>query len=110
MTTYSFSHLMQTWVLPPGLNLLIIMVGIGLEYYWWRLGKLIVVIGCISLWLLSAPIVAYNLIDLLQNQYPILQADQLKTNPSQEAIVILGGGESIEAEYGNKHTVSDFTL
>ncbi len=110
MTIYPLSHLMQPWMLPPGLNLLMIITGIGIGYYWQKLGKWIVVIGCMSLWLLSAPIVAYNLIDLLQNQYPILQADQLKISASQDAIVILGGGDTVEAEYGDKHTVSDFTL
>lgn len=40
----------------------------------------------------------------------MLQPDTLTNSQSEEAIVVLGGGDMIEAEYGNKRTVSDYTL
>jgi uncharacterized SAM-binding protein YcdF (DUF218 family) len=109
MTMYLFSHYIQIMLLPPGLNLFIIILG-GILWCCWRTaGKIIITIGIVSLWLLSAPIIAYKMIDILQNQYPLLQIDQLNTSISHHAIVVLGGGEAVQAEYGNKNTVSDFT-
>ncbi len=110
MTMYLFSHYLQIGLLPPGLNLLIIILGGIIWCYWQMAGKIVMMIGIVSLWLLSAPIIAYNMIDILQNQYPLLQMDQLNTSTSHHAIVVLGGGETVQAEYGNKNTVSDFTL
>jgi uncharacterized SAM-binding protein YcdF (DUF218 family) len=106
----SFSNLIEAWILPPGLNVLLILFGFMISMYWVKSGKLIILIGCISLWLLSAPIVAYHFIDLLQNQFSILSLEKLNKSSSQEAIVILGGGDKVKPEYGNKRTVSDFTL
>ena len=79
-------------------------------YFSSAFGKVLACIGFLSLWLLSTPFVAYNLVDILQNKYPILQPDLLTDVKASDAIVVLGGGDAIAAEYGNRHTVSDFTL
>lgn len=109
MTMYLASHYIQAWVLPPGFNLLLMILGFLIAFFWPLPGKLMIFIGSITLWLLCTPIVAYNLINLLQNQYPLLPVAAL-TKEKQDAILVLGGGDAIDAEYGNKHTVSDFTL
>lgn len=110
MTLYSFTHLIQPWLLPPGINILAIALGLLLMYRWPTIGKTLCIIGMISIWLLSTPIVAYHLIALLQDKYPMLQPSKLDQGQPHDAIVVLGGGDTIEAEYGNKRTVSDFTL
>lgn len=104
------SHLIEPWILPPGINILIILLGIiliilGLR----RTGKFIGLIGFISLWLLSTPIIAYRLLSILQNQYPLLSLTAENKNVSQ-LIIVLGGGDKILKEFGFKHTVSDNTL
>jgi uncharacterized SAM-binding protein YcdF (DUF218 family) len=104
------SHLLQPWILPPGINILLIVCGMLIACRLRKSGICILLIGIMSLWMLSAPIVAYNFIDLLQTQYPILNLEQLRKNKLADAIVILGGGDTVEAEYGNKRTVSDFTF
>lgn len=88
------------------------MVALGCVcwFYVRWLGRILMMFGVISLWVLSMPIVAYPLVNLLQNQYPVLQAEDLKNSKTHAVIVVLGGGEMVQAEYGNKHTVSDFTL
>lgn len=110
MTMFALSHYMQPWLLPPGLNILLVVLGLCIWCYWPTVGKIISIVGFISLWLLSTPIVAYNMIDILQNKYAMLQPDSLDNSQPDDAIVVLGGGDSVEAEYGYKHTVSDFTL
>jgi len=104
------SHLIEPWILPPGINILIILFGIffitlGLT----RTGIFISLIGFISVWLLSTPIVAYDLLDKLQNQYPMLSFPPNIVNEAQ-LIIVLGGGDTIQKEFGFKHTVSDNTL
>lgn len=110
MMMYSVSHYLRLWILPPGFNLLFVFIGYLLLFYNRILGKICIFTGFVSLWLLSTPFVAYGLINYLQSQYPLLSPDLLSQPQSHAAIVVLGGGDSIEREYGNKHTVSDFTL
>jgi uncharacterized SAM-binding protein YcdF (DUF218 family) len=109
MTLYSLY--VQPWLLPPGVNFLIIFMGLIIWLFCWRMtGAIIMIIGFMSLWLLSTPIVAYNIVNLLQDQYPILKLNDLNNPKAHHAIVVLGGGDTVEAEYDNKHTVSDTTL
>ncbi len=110
MTLHNLSHFMQPWLLPPGFNILILVIGFFYCFISRRKGMFITFLGIISLWLLSTPIIAYNLINLLQNKYAMLQPADLDKPPIQQAIVVLGGGDTVEAEYNNKHTVSDATL
>lgn len=101
---------MQAWLLPPGLNILIIFLGIVIWLFAPRTGKTIGLIGLISLWLLSMPFVAYKMVGILQDEYPMLEPESLGYVNSNQAIVVLGGGDNVEAEYGNKQTVSDATV
>jgi uncharacterized SAM-binding protein YcdF (DUF218 family) len=110
MILYSILHYMQSWFLPPGINFLIATLGFFLWFYSRMAGGILMMAGVLSLWLLSMPIIAYNLVNSLQNKYPILTADDLKNPKIHSAIVVLDGGDAVQAEYNNKHTVSDFTL
>jgi len=110
MTLYSVSHTIQPWLLPPGINCFIILLGLLIISHWRTAGMLLIILGLMSLWLLSTPIVAYHFVNLLQNQYPILNDQELTHPKSRYAILVLGGGDAVEVEYGNKHTVSDYTL
>ncbi len=104
---FSFSHLLQPWLLPPGICFLLILIGFIISFYYAKIGKSIAIFGVISVWLLSTPIVAYYLINRLQNQYPLLETFPVDTHG---VIIVLGGGNTIQKEYGNKLTVSDTTL
>lgn len=107
----SLSHLLEPWLLPPGINFLIILFGIVIRLLFRRTGRFIILVGFISLWLLSTPIVSYKLLDVLQNQYPVLEILPGTSNKtSSGVIIVLGGGDTTQKEYGNKRTVSDYTL
>lgn len=91
MTFYYLSQLLQPWVLPPGLNLIIAIAGHVISRFYKQIGNGLIWIAFISFWLFSTPITAHFLIDTLQNRYPPLIVNHIKKNKSG-AIVVLGGG------------------
>lgn len=109
MTFYWFSRYIQAWLLPPGSNFLAIALGFLLSFYFRKIGRFLIAFGFITLWLLSMPIVAYPLINHLQDRYPILQVKTYNREPNT-VIVVLGGGNTVRAEYGYQEMVSDVTL
>jgi uncharacterized SAM-binding protein YcdF (DUF218 family) len=110
MTKYLFFHAMKSWLTLPGLNVLFSLIGLSLYWCWRRIGMLFIILGAISLWLASTPIIAYNLIEILQNQYPTLQLNALTNKNMRGVIVVLGGGDAVSVEDNYKHTVSNVTL
>lgn len=110
MTLYNFSHFMQIWLFPPGLILLLMLIGFILTRRNSRIGKMVVIFAFLFFWLLSTPLVTQLLIDGLQNQYQPLQLNKHGLQKNNSAIVVLGSGIENAMEYENKHTVSDRTL
>src|SRR5579864_1705129 len=84
---YYIDYFMGIWLTPPGLNILIILIGLLLLNTWPVTGKVIVLVGLISLWLLSTPLVALYLVNHLQYQYPALRPDQLV--PEKNAAIVV---------------------
>lgn len=109
MTHY---HALQLWLLPPGINFLLLTIGLVFSFAigWRKLGHGLMIVGIASLWLFSMPVIAYRLVNQLQNQYPALQSDNLKNRANDAVIVVLGGGDTRQPEYDNKQTVSETTL
>lgn len=109
MATNIVSHYLAPWFLPPGLHILIASLGIALYRLWPTTSKILIIVSIISLWLASAPIVAYSLIESLQNRYPSLQHTPLIQPFSHAAIVVLGGGSDVSVER-NRRVVSEITF
>lgn len=107
---FYIDHFMETWLLPPGCNLLLALIGFLLwRLRWPKIGKSLMIISLLSLWLLSTPLIAQQMINYLQYQYPNLSPQQLASDKSA-AIVILEASLNLETpEYGTP-TVSDATL
>lgn len=59
---------------------------------------------------MSTPFIANNLIDHLQNRYPLVDVNRSDDIPDKSAILVLGGGQKTNREYGNQANVSDVTL
>lgn len=112
MNLYNLSHFLQIWAFPPGLILLLFLLGFILVAYERISGKIIILFSFALFWLFSTPIITQHLIDGLQNQYPPLAIEKnLPATPIEHsAIVILGSGVENALEYPNKHTLSDKTL
>lgn len=104
-----FSDL-QMWLLPPRVNILLIIMGVIVWLLAPRAGRVITGIGILSLWLFSTPFIAYHMIGSLQNQYAMLDPESANKNQSPDAILVLGGDGSVYDEYRHGYTVSDVTL
>ena len=102
------SHLFQPWILPPGINLLLAVIGYLIFQYSKPIGKCIITLACVSLWLFCTPLIAQLLINHLQNQYPVLYISQLSTQNSS-AIIVLGGGHEVSVEYKDGYVLCDDT-
>lgn len=111
MTTYILLHSLTPWLMPPGLQILLGLLGIIIYSGWRKLGILLMAAGIFSLWLASMPVVAYNLIEILQNRYPVLQLTSFASQPfSHGVIVVLGSGTGVNIEKNNQYTISETTL
>lgn len=100
----------ESLIQPPGLNILCILLGSLIWAKSRMVGNVLMLIGFLSLWLLSTPIVAYSLVNLLQKQFPILEMQLLKKVNKKALIVVLGGGSTLRPEYNYQPTISDFTM
>lgn len=95
MNLYFISHMIQSGLFPPGLNIFTGLMGISLIRYAPRICKSLLLFSILSLWFFSTPIIAQYLLDYFQNQYPILDVTAITPDEKQQAaIVILGGGNN----------------
>lgn len=108
MSFYYFSHFLQVWILPPGLNLLLTLIGFLILRYSKCIGKSLIGISFVSLWLFCTPVVAQLLIDQLQYQYPQLHINRIPQKNSS-AIIVLGGGHNSSSETKSGYVLSDAT-
>ncbi len=100
---------MEVCLLPPGCNLLLLLLGVLLLKFANPLGKFFIVLALVSFWIFSMPVVAQRLLDGLQNKYPALSPSTLKPE-KDAAIVILEASLNLSTpEYGEP-TVSENTL
>jgi uncharacterized SAM-binding protein YcdF (DUF218 family) len=101
---------MQIWTFPPGLILLLMLIGFLLVACGFRSGKKMVVATYILFWLLSTPLVAQAMINCLQKQYSPLQPASLSQQTINPEIVVLGSGLENSPEYSSKDSVSAITM
>lgn len=108
---FYLDHFFQLWVLPPGSVLLVSLLGGIMGRFRPVLGKRLVIFALISLYLLSTPLVAENLLQHLQEKYPPLLPQQLTKPAISAAIVVLEAGLDLATpEYGGDPIPSETTL
>jgi uncharacterized SAM-binding protein YcdF (DUF218 family) len=101
-------YLLEMLAFPPGLNVVIGVVGMMLWLRWRRAAAILLLGDLALLYLLSLPVTATTLMSVLQ-PYPALQPQMINKLRAQ-AIVVLGAGRYRDApEYGGD-TVSPFEL
>jgi len=109
MIEHIIKRTLEALMMPPGINILLILLGLFIMRRFYRTGKTTVVFGFISLIALSLPIVKLGLFNVLEI-YPPLTKAQL-ARPSAQAIVILGGGMSPRTpEYQYQDSITGYAL
>jgi uncharacterized SAM-binding protein YcdF (DUF218 family) len=90
--------LLKTMILPPAGPLLLALLGLLLLKRKPALARGLLIVGVVSLWLLSTPVISDALSSLVEH-YPALNLGAVK---DAQAIVILGGGgqRRLAPEYG----------
>ncbi len=92
---------------PPGVCIVLLLLGICLGRRWPRLGRWLSIFGIAALWLASTPFVAGSLLRTLQTAPPLPADGPL---PQAAAIVVLSAEADRDApEYGGS-TVGSMTL
>ncbi|MGI9302041.1 MAG: YdcF family protein [Gammaproteobacteria bacterium] len=99
--------LAKALVLPPGINIVMLVLGIALWARHPAMAKSLVVIGALTLWLLSTPVFMSWLTRPLESTPPLSISETRNLVP--EAIVVLGGGRRTAPAYGAQ-TVSTRAL
>ncbi|MFV1983324.1 MAG: YdcF family protein, partial [Thiohalomonadales bacterium] len=102
------TRIIENMLLPPGINILMILLGFFLLGRFYRTGFLLVISAFFSLVILSLPVSAYFL-NYPNNDIKAI-SDQELTNTDAKAIIILGGGRYSKAPEFNQDTVSYSTL
>ena len=109
MIEHIIKHMLEAFLTPPGINILLVLLGLMLMRRFYRIGKYTVLLGFLSLIVLSLPVVKLGLFNLLEI-YPPLSKAQL-ARPSAQAIVILGGGLSPKTpEYDYQDSINSYSL
>lgn len=102
------THIIRSFILPPGLFLSLLLLGFLLRLRFHRTGKAVMASAVVLLLLMSLPIVVNPLLHAYENIPALTPASLNKTHA--KAIVILGGGRYEDApEYGSD-TVARRTL
>ncbi len=98
MLTETTIRYLTTLLLPPGINIVLLFLGYLSLRRWYKLGRFLVGISLLTLYLLSIPLVAEMLI------YPLERGPHLNLNKISEqgakAIVVLAGSSVYAPEYG----------
>lgn len=91
--------LANTWLVPPAINIGLVLFGLLLMRWYHRLGIFTVVTGVLSLWLVSTFVVSSWLAVSIQ-KYPAVGPDTMVQNNAQ-AIIVLGASHfELADEYG----------
>lgn len=104
MSSWELTNITARLVLPPGLLIVLALIGLGLVRSRVRFGAGLAIVSVLSLYVFSMPIVSRSLVQSLETPY----SDPTR-NTDAGAIVILGGGAYYAPEYG-AGTISAATL
>ena len=96
MSAWELTNITARLVLPPGLLIVLALIGLALMRSRSRFGAGLVAASVLTLYIFSMPIVGRSLVQSLETPY----SDPTR-NTTAGAIVILGGGSGYAPEYGS---------
>ena len=103
-----FTHVVEAFILPPGIFFLLLLLGVITRQRLYRTGQSLIYSAIILLLLLSMPIITHPLTHLYEKM-PALDTATL-AHTQAKAIVILGGGRYPDAPEYSGDTVSEPSL
>lgn len=95
-------------LLPPGIFVIVLLFALLIVRKSPRFGYSVIVVNALAMLLLSMPIVASHLMNVVETHPPL--HGNLQVNPKPQAIVILAGGRHTQAPEYNIETVNAATL
>lgn len=100
------------FLLPPGIIIVIALIGFLIQLRWQLIGTLIVFTSVAALLVLSLPLTGYQLMQGVESRFPPLRLTAAADGGSPPgAIVVLGGGRYTNApEYGASDNVNRVAL
>lgn len=105
----TLTHTLAEFLRPPGIIVLVLVLGLALAHRWPRTGLGTLISGIVLLYVLSLPVVGAVLMHVAESRYPPLTRTDISARAAG-AIVVLGGGRYADApEYGGD-TVGRRTL
>jgi uncharacterized SAM-binding protein YcdF (DUF218 family) len=105
VSAWELTNITARLVLPPGLFILLGLIGLALVRARVRIGAVIALFSLLALYVLSVPVVARSLMRSLEAPYSDPARDR-----SAGAIVVLGGGSYLQAPEYDIDTVGGATL
>lgn len=93
------TRLVDALAFPPGINILVILLGLAALGRRRLLGAMLLGLGIVSLYLLATPRLSVALIDTLQG-YPAVVLDTARQSGAQAVVVLGAGRHSDTPEYG----------
>ena len=103
-----FTHVVEAFILPPGIFFLLLLLGLIVRKRFYRSGQVLMLAASIVLLFMSMPIITDPLVHLYETT-PALDAATLSQTPAK-AIVVLGGGRYPDAPEYQGDTVSEPSL
>jgi uncharacterized SAM-binding protein YcdF (DUF218 family) len=103
-----FTHVVQAFILPPGIFILLLLIGLIVRLRFYRTGKAITYSAIALLLLMSMPLISGPLLRSYE-RIPALDLSTLAQTPAR-AIVILAGGRYADAPEYRGDTVSEPSL
>ncbi|UCE88924.1 MAG: YdcF family protein [Pseudomonadota bacterium] len=102
------TRIIEAALLPPGILILLFLLGTLLLGHFHRTGTLLLISGFALLVVFSMPVVGHHLLHLLETDPPVSNLDL--SAPAAQAIVILGNGRYRDAPEYRQDTVSRGSL
>lgn len=103
-----FTHVVEAFILPPGIFFLLLFLGLLLRRRLYRTGQVVIFSAVMLLLLMSMPVITNPLLHLYERMPALDEAALAHTQA--KAIVILGGGRYADAPEYQGDTVSRHTL
>lgn len=95
----SILYVIKALILPPGLNIVLILIGLILLNRYKKIGSFFILLSALSLYLLSTSFISLQLAGLIETSRPL--SPIISSDTDRQAIVLLGGGSYMTMpEYG----------